>query len=104
MSSEHNVHDTNIFLLLTPSESFEGSIARESADPEAVETLSLNGVLFPASEYESVGIEPLLFQNLCLEATGDRGGWKYIELVGLQCSMKTLHFPATGKPVHTSRL
>ena len=64
------------FLLLTPSESFEGSIARESADPEAVETLSLKGVRFPASEYESVGIEPLLFQNLCLEARGDPGGRK----------------------------
>ena len=32
--------------------------------------------VFPASEYESVGIEPLLFQNLCLEARGDPGGRK----------------------------
>ena len=58
------------FLLLTPSESFEESIARESADPEAVETLSLNGVLFPASEYESVGIDHFRFQILVFRGQG----------------------------------
>ena len=64
------------FLLLTPRESFEESIARESADPEAVETLSLNGVSFPPPNTSPLESNLCFFKFLCLEARGDPGGRK----------------------------
>jgi hypothetical protein len=63
------------FLLLTPREGFEEPIARESADPEAVGTLSQNGVFFPPPNTSPLESIISVFKFLCLEARGDSGGW-----------------------------